>query len=140
MNDIFKIVLCTATFWFCGIILCRIFFHAMFKRGIAEGNSREPPFQSSEVALKSFLTPELISLNQVASVKALTTTSTTTTADVMRITMKHDSASIWFSLTIYSIIYWISGGPLRLLNESSGSISLQRKPILIVISYRLRLA
>ena len=94
MDDIVKIVLCTATFWFSGIILCRIFFHAMFQRGIAEKNSREHPFQSSEVAIKSFLTPEHMSLNQVVSVKALTTTCTTTPADEMRITMKNDSASI----------------------------------------------
>ena len=134
MNDILKILLCTATLWFFGIILCRVFFHAMFQRGIAEENSREHNFQSSEVALKLFLTPEHFSLNQQVSAKAVTTTSTTTTADEMRITMKRESASIWFSLTRYSIIYWIFGGPLRLLKESSGIISPQRKRILIVIS------
>ena len=39
MNDIFKIVLCPATFWFSGMILCRMFFRAMFQPGIAEGDS-----------------------------------------------------------------------------------------------------
>ena len=97
MNDIFKIVLCTATFWFSGMLMCRMFFRAMFQRGIAEGDaaddSRRYPSQDSDVVLKSFLMPEHISSNQVVSVKAVTTT-TTNTASTYRIRRKHYSAPI----------------------------------------------
>ena len=108
MNDIFKIVLCTAIFWFSGMILCRMFFRAMFQRGIAEGDSRmysaedsrRYPSQDSDVVLKSFLMPEHISSNQVVSVKAVTTTTTSTavtastTTGETRIRRKHYSAPI----------------------------------------------
>ena len=107
MNDIFKIVLCTAIFWFSGMILCRMFFRAMFQRGIAEGDSRmysaedsrRYPSQDSDVVLKSFLMPEHISSNQVVSVKAVTTTTRTavtasTTTGETRIRRKHYSAPI----------------------------------------------
>ena len=105
MNDIFKIVLCTAIFWFSGMILCRMFFRAMFQRGIAEGDSRmysaedsrRYPSQDADVVLKSFLMPEHISSNQVVSVKAVTTTTTSTastTTGETRIRRKHYSAPI----------------------------------------------
>ena len=104
MNDIFKIVLCTATFWFSGMLMCRMFFRAMFQRGIAGGDaaedSRRYPSQDSDVVLKSFLMPEHISSNQVVSVKAVTTTTTSTavtsstTTGEMRIRRKHYSAPI----------------------------------------------
>ena len=98
MNDIFKIVLCTATFWFSGMLMCRMFFRAMFQRRIAEGDSRRS--QDSDVVFKSFLMPEHISSNQVVSVKALITTTdstavtASTTTGETRIRRKHYSAPI----------------------------------------------
>ena len=101
MNDIFKIVLCSATFWFSGMILFRIFFHAMFQRGIVAEDSRRYTSPNSEVVVRSFLNREQISSNQVVSTKVVTSTNVSATAatpsttiDETRITTKHDSTSI----------------------------------------------